>query len=51
MTPGNRSKHANGVKSVFSAGILEWVAIAMILAPIGLLIGALLFLVARRKKN
>jgi hypothetical protein len=36
---------------MFTAGIMELVAIAMMLAPITLLIGVILFLVARRKKN
>ena len=36
---------------MFTAGILELVALALILAPICLLIAVLLFLVARRMKN
>jgi hypothetical protein len=37
--------------TVFTAGIMELVAAAPILAPIALLIDLLLLLVARRKKN
>lgn len=36
---------------MFSAGIMELVALALIAAPIALLIGVLVFLVARRKKQ
>ena len=36
---------------VFSAGILELVALALIAAPISLLIGVILLLVIRRKKK
>lgn len=36
---------------MFSAGIMELVALALIAAPITLLIGVLLLLVARRRKQ
>lgn len=36
---------------MFTAGIMELVALALLAAPITLLIGVLLFLVARRKKQ
>ena len=36
---------------MFSAGVMELVAIMIILAPIALLVGAILFLAARRKKH
>jgi len=40
-----------GCPIVVSAGIMELVALAMILAPIALLIGTLSFLVFLRRKN
>ena len=36
---------------MFTAGIMELVALALILAPIFLLIGVILFLAGRRMKN
>ena len=36
---------------MFTAGVMELVALALIAAPIALLIGAILFLIARRKKR